>query len=178
MDFKQIQELIKTVNKSNISELSIQDGEFQITIKQGTEMAEGAGMSQNMPMHMMFPMPQMPMQQQGPSIGQGHAPVAIPAPPSPASPADAGGAGSAGAAQGTSIKSPMIGTFYRSSSPDKPPFVNVGDEVKKGQVLCIIEAMKLFNEIESEVSGRIVKVLVDDASPVEYDQPLFLVEPA
>ena len=71
----------------------------------------------------------------------------------------------------------MIGTFYRSSAPDKPSFVNVGDEIKPGQVLCIIEAMKLFNEIESEVSGRIVKVLIDDASPVEYDQPLFLVEP-
>jgi acetyl-CoA carboxylase biotin carboxyl carrier protein len=76
------------------------------------------------------------------------------------------------------IKSPMIGTFYRSAGPDKPSFVNVGDEVKAGKVLCIIEAMKLFNEIESEVSGRIVKVLVDDATPVEYDQPLFLVEPA
>jgi acetyl-CoA carboxylase biotin carboxyl carrier protein len=76
------------------------------------------------------------------------------------------------------IKSPMIGTFYRSSSPDKPVFVNVGDEVSVGKTVCIIEAMKLFNEIESEVSGTIVKVLVDDASPVEYDQPLFLVEPA
>lgn len=75
------------------------------------------------------------------------------------------------------VKSPMIGTFYRASGPDKPPFVNVGDEVKKGQVLCIIEAMKLFNEIESECSGRIVKILVEDASPVEYDQPLFLIEP-
>jgi acetyl-CoA carboxylase biotin carboxyl carrier protein len=75
------------------------------------------------------------------------------------------------------VKSPMIGTFYRSSAPDKPLFVNVGDEIKPGKVLCIIEAMKLFNEIESEVSGRIVKVLVDNASPVEYDQPLFLVEP-
>ncbi|EJF10211.1 acetyl-CoA carboxylase biotin carboxyl carrier protein, partial [Pontibacter sp. BAB1700] len=73
---------------------------------------------------------------------------------------------------------PMIGTFYRSSSPDKPSFVNVGDEVKKGQVICIIEAMKLFNEIESEVSGKIVKVLVDNANPVEYDQPLFLVDPS
>jgi acetyl-CoA carboxylase biotin carboxyl carrier protein len=83
----------------------------------------------------------------------------------------------ASGSQGTPIKSPMIGTFYRSSSPDKPAFVTVGDEVKKGQVLCIIEAMKLFNEIESEVSGRIVKVLAEDASPVEYDQPLFLVEP-
>jgi acetyl-CoA carboxylase biotin carboxyl carrier protein len=76
------------------------------------------------------------------------------------------------------IKSPMIGTFYRSSSPDKPSFVNVGDEVKTGQVVCIIEAMKLFNEIESEISGKIVKVLVDNSSPVEYDQPLFLVDPS
>lgn len=76
------------------------------------------------------------------------------------------------------IKSPMIGTFYRASGPDKPIFVNVGDEIKAGKVLCIIEAMKLFNEIESEISGRIVKILVDDATPVEYDQPLFLVEPA
>jgi acetyl-CoA carboxylase biotin carboxyl carrier protein len=75
------------------------------------------------------------------------------------------------------IKSPMIGTFYRSPGPDKPSFVNVGDEVTTGKVVCIIEAMKLFNEIESEVSGKIVKVLVDDASPVEYDQPLYLVEP-
>jgi acetyl-CoA carboxylase biotin carboxyl carrier protein len=75
------------------------------------------------------------------------------------------------------IKSPMIGTFYRSASPDKPSFVNVGDEIKAGQVLCVVEAMKLFNEIEAEISGRIVKVLVDNASPIEYDQPLFLVEP-
>jgi acetyl-CoA carboxylase biotin carboxyl carrier protein len=75
------------------------------------------------------------------------------------------------------IKSPIIGTFYRSTSPDKPPFVNVGDEIKQGKVVCIIEAMKLFNEIESDVNGRIVKVLVDNAQPVEYDQPLFLVEP-
>jgi acetyl-CoA carboxylase biotin carboxyl carrier protein len=74
------------------------------------------------------------------------------------------------------IKSPMIGTFYRSPSPDKPPFVNVGDEVKPGQTLCIVEAMKLFNEIECEVSGRIVKVLVDESSPIEYDQPMFLIE--
>jgi acetyl-CoA carboxylase biotin carboxyl carrier protein len=76
------------------------------------------------------------------------------------------------------IKSPMIGTFYRSASPDKPAFINIGDEIEPGKIVCIIEAMKLFNEIESEVKGRIVKVLVEDASPVEYDQPLFLVEPA
>jgi acetyl-CoA carboxylase biotin carboxyl carrier protein len=173
MEFKQIQELIKTINKSNISELSIQDGEFQITIKQGAEP------SQEMAMHMMMPaMQHMPVQAlppQMPAAPPVHAPQAIPAPPTPASPADAGGAGAATNAM--QIKSPMIGTFYRSSSPDKPPFVSVGDEIRKGQVLCIIEAMKLFNEIESEVSGRIVKVLADDATPVEYDQPLFLVEP-
>ena len=175
MEYKQIQELIKTINKSNISELSIQDGEFQITIKQG---AEGTGVEGNhsMPMHMMLPMQGMQGMQMS-AMHSGHLPLAQPAPPTPASPADAAaGAIGGGNSQGTPIKSPMIGTFYRSSSPDKPPLVTVGDEVKKGQVLCIIEAMKLFNEIESEVNGRIVKVLAEDASPVEYDQPLFLVE--
>ena len=180
MEFKQIQELIKTINKSNISELSIQDGEFQITIKQGAEAGAGEGMvHQQIPMHMMMQgIPGMQGMHGMPGMQGG--PIAQLAPPTPSSPADAGGAtgGGSESAKGTAIKSPMIGTFYRSSSPDKPAFVNVGDEVKKGQVLCIIEAMKLFNEIESEVSGRIVKVLVDDASPVEYDQPLFLVEPA
>jgi acetyl-CoA carboxylase biotin carboxyl carrier protein len=100
------------------------------------------------------------------------APAAAPAAAAP-SPAPA-----AASANQITVKSPMIGTFYRSAGPDKAPFVNVGDEIKAGQVVCIIEAMKLFNEIESEVSGRIVKVLVDDASPVEYDQALFIVEPA
>jgi acetyl-CoA carboxylase biotin carboxyl carrier protein len=175
MEYKQIQELIKTINKSNISELSIQDGEFQITIKQGVENNGGeGGQHQQMPMHMMMPMQhmQMPGMQQG-----GNTPLAQQAPSTPSSPADAGGATGGWSSKGTPIKSPMIGTFYRTPSPDKPAFVNVGDEIKKGQVICIIEAMKLFNEIESEVNGRIIKVLVDDASPVEYDQPLFLVEP-
>ena len=124
-----------------------------------------------MPMqNMQMPQQMMPGMQQG-----GSTPIAQPAPSTPSSPADAGGG--TGGSKGTPIKSPMIGTFYRTPSPDKPAFVNVGDEIKKGQVICIIEAMKLFNEIESEVSSRIIKVLVDDASPVEYDQPLFLVEP-
>jgi acetyl-CoA carboxylase biotin carboxyl carrier protein len=170
MEFKQIQELIKTINKSNISELSIQDGEFQITIKQGAEVSAEHFQTQ-LPLHMMMPM--QGLQQAPQNIAQipsapAAAHVAAPAESAPAATSNAG----------VPIKSPMIGTFYRSSTPDKPPFVGIGDEVKKGQVLCIIEAMKLFNEIESEVNGRIVKVLVDDASPVEYDQPLFLVEPA
>jgi acetyl-CoA carboxylase biotin carboxyl carrier protein len=161
MEYKQIQELIKTINKSNISELSIEQGDFKIIIKQElTGQVQYAPMPQvQMPLPSMqvAPQPVMPAQQvSGPAEKQN-----APAP----------------AANTITIKSPMIGTFYRSPSPDKPVFVNVGDEIKQGQVLCIIEAMKLFNEIESEVSGRLVKVIADDSSPVEYDQALFLIEP-
>lgn len=164
MEYKQIQELIKTINKSNISELSIEEGDFKITIKQD--------MTGQQPAYVMAPAvaAPMPMPVAAPAPAPS-APAAAPAPAAkPAAPA-------AESATGVTIKSPMIGTFYRSPSPDKPVFVNVGDEVKKGQKLCIIEAMKLFNDIESEMNCRIVKVLVDDTTPVEYDQPLFLVEP-
>jgi len=165
MEYKQIQELIKTINKSNISELSIEDGDFKITIRQEFS-ASGVAMPA-MPMA-----PAMPMMHASAPVAPAAAPVAAaPAAEKAAAPAPAA------SGNGITIKSPMIGTFYRSPSPDKPVFVNVGDEIKAGQVLCIIEAMKLFNEIESEVSGRVVKVLVDDSSPVEYDQPLFLVQP-
>ncbi|HEY0272080.1 MAG TPA: acetyl-CoA carboxylase biotin carboxyl carrier protein [Chitinophaga sp.] len=156
MDFKQIQELVKMVNKSNISELSIEQEAFKITIKQkDNEIQQVYAVPAPAPV----PVAAAPV-----------APAAAPAAPAsaPAAPK---------ADNLVTIKSPMIGTFYRSGGPDKPPFVNVGDEVSSGKVVCIIEAMKLFNEIESEVSGKIVKVLVEDASPVEYDQPLFLVEP-
>ncbi len=162
MEYKQIQELIKTINKSNISELSIEEGDFKITIRQ--ELAQQTQYVA-MPQQMQMPMPQQAPQQ------------ALSAPQSSAPAAEKPAAPAAAASNAVTIKSPMIGTFYRSPSPDKPVFVNVGDEVKAGQVLCIIEAMKLFNEIESEVSGRLVKVIADDSSPVEYDQPLFLVEP-
>jgi acetyl-CoA carboxylase biotin carboxyl carrier protein len=165
MEYKQIQELIKAINKSNISELSIEEGEFKITIKQAQTVTETQMVAMQAPMHQMQMMPQAMPQ----AALQAPAPAAAAAPAAPAA---------APAATGITIKSPMIGTFYRSSSPDKPPFVGVGDEIKQGDVLCVVEAMKLFNEIESEVSGRIVKVLIDDASPVEYDQPLFIVEPA
>jgi len=168
MEFKQIQELIKAINKSNISELTVEEGEFKITIKQ-------AQVSETQFVAYQAPMPMQQMMQQ-PAAQQ-----MISSPQAGAAPAVAGAQSSAAPAASDktiNIKSPMIGTFYRSSAPDKPAFVNVGDEIKQGQVLCIIEAMKLFNEIESEFSGRIVKVLIDDASPVEYDQPLFLVEPA
>jgi acetyl-CoA carboxylase biotin carboxyl carrier protein len=163
MEFKQIQELLKAINKSNISELTVEEGDFKITIKQAQTISETQFVA------VQAPMSSMQLQHAAPQ------PAAIAA-PAPAQPA----AAPAPAANDNlvTIKSPMIGTFYRSSSPDKPPFVNVGDEIKQGQPICIIEAMKLFNEIESEISGKIVKVLIDDASPVEYDQPLFLVEPA
>lgn len=154
MDFKQIQELVKMVNKSNISELSIEQDKFKITIKQKDNETQ-----------QVFTMPATPIQAVTQSVPQ--VAVSAEAPKAPEAKVD----------NLVTIKSPMIGTFYRSPGPDKPSFVNVGDEVTTGKVVCIIEAMKLFNEIESEVSGKIVKVLVDDASPVEYDQPLFLVEP-
>lgn len=158
MDIKQIQELIKFVSRSGVNEVAIEQENFKITIK--TNQA---------PVYVNAALP-APVAAQTSVTMQPPAPIAAETK-----------AASAPAADDTSkyitIKSPMIGTFYRSASPDKPSFVNVGDEVGIGKVVCIIEAMKLFNEIESEVSGRIVKVLVDNASPVEYDQPLFLVEP-
>lgn len=159
MDIKQIQELVKLINKTSIGEITIEEGGTKITIKQKKDPAQ----------HIITAAP----------VAAAPAPVA--AAPA-AAPAPAAGAPAKPAAPKNenyvTIKSPMIGTFYRSAGPDKPPFVNVGDEVAAGKVVCIIEAMKLFNEIESEVKGTIVKVLVDDASPVEYDQPLFLVDPA
>ncbi len=159
MDIKQIQELIKFVSRSGVNEVSIEQKEFKITIK--TNQA---------PTYVTAAIPAVPQQIGAAPQASGAAAPSTPAAPQ-AAPKDE-------TSNYITVKSPMIGTFYRSSSPDKPLFVNVGDEIKSGQVLCIIEAMKLFNEIESEVSGRIVKILVDNASPVEYDQPLFLVEPA
>lgn len=163
MDFKQIQELIKMVNKSNISELSIEQDKFKITIKQKESEVQ-----------QIVTVPALTTAVQPVSVAPQA--MAAPAATSAAAPPAATPAAAANSNLVT-VKSPMIGTFYRSAGPDKPAFVSVGDEVSVGKVVCIIEAMKLFNEIESEVSGKIVKVLVDDASPVEYDQPLFLVEP-
>lgn len=158
MDLKQIHELIKIVNKSNIGEISIEDKDGKVTIKQKEEQVISVAAPQQQ-VYTTAPAPAAP------------APVAPAAPATPA-------AAPAKADNLVTIKSPMIGTFYRRPSPDKPIFAEVGTEVAPGKVVCIIEAMKLFNEIESEISGTIVKILVDDASPVEYDQPLFLVEPA
>jgi len=155
MDLKQIHDLIKVVNKSNIGEISIEDKDGKVTIKQKEEKVTVT----TAPAQMYTSGPAAPVAQAAPS-----APTAAPAAPV--------------ASNLITIKSPMIGTFYRRASPDKPLMVEEGTEVNPGKVVCIIEAMKLFNEIESEVKGTIVKVLVEDASPVEYDQPLFLVEPA
>jgi acetyl-CoA carboxylase biotin carboxyl carrier protein len=169
MDFKQIQELIRMVNKSNIGELTIEEKGFHLTIKQKSEPAQNIIAAPAM-MHS-GGYPQQAMPQQSPAAAQPQQAS------HPAATADKP-KGSDSSDNYVTIKSPMIGTFYRSASPGKPSFVEVGSEVTPGKVVCIIEAMKLFNEIESEVKGRIVKVLAEDASPVEYDQPLFLVEPA
>jgi len=159
MDFKQIQELIKMINKSNIGELTVEQKDFKVTIKQKEQNVTQVVAPQVM---------------QAPAM---QAPIPVAAPTAAAPAAEKPKAAEA-PSNTITIKSPMIGTFYRKSSPDKPNFVEVGTEIGPGTVVCIIEAMKLFNEIESEVKGKIVKVLADDASPVEYDQPLFLVEPS
>lgn len=158
MDIKQIQELIRFVAKSGVNEVAIEQEDFKITIK-----------TNQTPTVVHATVPAAPVYTAAPAAAPAEETVAAAAPTAPAPVADT--------SKYITVKSPMIGTFYRSASPEKPLFVNVGDEIKPGDVLCIIEAMKLFNEIEAEVSGRIVKILVDNASPVEYDQPLFLVEP-
>ena len=176
LDIKEIQELIKFVAKSGVSEVDLEIGEMKISIK--TPPKKGRGQVETV-------VQQIPV-----AAAPSMAPVAVPAAPvaaAPAAPVAASAEPAETPAASTAesddskyitIKSPMIGTFYRKPSPDKDVFVNVGDEISSGSVVCVVEAMKLFNEIESEVSGKIVKVLVDDMSPVEYDQPLFLVDPS
>ena len=158
MDLKEIQALIKFVAKSGAQEVSLETEDFKINIKTGPDASEQ------------------------PTIIQAVAPQQMPAAPA-AAPVEAAPAAPAPAeadenANYITINSPMIGTFYRTPSPDQDAFVKVGDSIKPGDVLCIVEAMKLFNEIESEISGKIVKILADDQTPIEYDQPLFLVDPS
>lgn len=170
MNFKEIQELIRLVNKTDLTELKVKDGEFEIAIRtKKFHKQDGTQYFAQAPQVVTIPSPQT---------------VAPAAPTAPAVAQSATTAASDAAAPSSSaknlleVKSPIVGTFYRSSSPDKPPFIKVGDVISAGDVVCIVEAMKLFNDIESEVAGTIVKVCVEDASPVEYDQVLFLVEPA
>ncbi len=161
MDLKDIQNLIKFVAKSGASEVKLETEDIKITIKTGSDDNKGETTY-------IQQIPAMPAQQHmQPQPQQAAAPLEA----QPNNPAEAD-------SKYVTIKSPIIGTFYRRPSPDKPVFVEVGDTIKEGDVLCVIEAMKLFNEIENEISGKIVKVLVDDSSPVEFDQPLFLVDPS
>jgi len=160
MDIKEIQSLIKFVAKSGASEVKLEMEDIKITIKTGSEAPETTIIQAAAPMAAAPQMvaPQVPVAQ----------PAAVPTNDAPAEENS----------KYITIKSPIIGTFYRKPSPDKPNFAEVGTDVKVGDTVCIIEAMKLFNEIESEVSGKIVKILVDDSTPVEFDQPLFLVDPS
>ena len=165
MEFKQIQELIRFVAKSGVSEVQLEKDDFKIVIKtgkeEGTQPQAYIQQPQNYNTGNFQQQPQQQQQQTNQAAPQQKAEEKAPA----------------ASANYETIKSPMIGTFYRKPSPDKDVFVKVGDKVSKGQVVCVIEAMKLFNEIESDISGTVVKILADDATPVEYDQPLFLIEP-
>ncbi|MBA4745226.1 MAG: acetyl-CoA carboxylase biotin carboxyl carrier protein [Muricauda sp.] len=167
MDIKEIQSLIKFVAKSGASEVKLEMEDIKITIRTGSTSSST---------------PETTIVQQIP-VAQAPS-AAAPAAQAPATTQEAASPAPSDSKKGDddskyiTIKSPIIGTFYRKPSPDKPPFVEVGSSINKGDVLCVIEAMKLFNDIESEVSGKIVKILVDDSSPVEFDQPLFLVDPS
>ncbi len=159
MDLREIQALIKFVSQNSVDEVEINRKDFKLLIKKNPAQVTTAVVS-------------APTMVAAPVAAQ--APAAIPA----AAPAVPAATAAPAATNYIEIKSPMVGTFYRASNPESPNFVSVGDEVAPGKVVCIIEAMKLFNEIESDIKGKIVKILVDNATPVEYDQPLFLVEPA
>lgn len=161
MDLKEIQNLIKFVAKSGASEVKLEMEDVKITIRTGSDTE--TTIVQQMPISQQIPQQVIPVAQP--------AQVQVSNTETPAGSEDDN-------SKYITIKSPIIGTFYRKPAPDKPLFVEVGKTISEGDVLCVIEAMKLFNEIESEVSGTIVKVLVDDSSPVEFDQPLFLVDPS
>lgn len=166
MNLNEIQDLIKFVAKSGVTEVEIEQKDFKITIKSEKQRPE----QQQIIVQAAAPA-QAAIAAPAPAAAPVAAPASAPAAAPAATPADDD-------SKYVTFKSPMIGTFYRSAGPDKEPFVSVGQNITKGSTVCIIEAMKLFNEIEAEFNGKIVKVLVDDASPVEYDQPLFLVDPA
>ena len=170
MKFNEIQELVKLINKSNLTEFKLKDGDFELSIrtkKYGKVRARDIQALQAAPQVVSVPaaMPAMAT------------PPVVPAPAAPAAAAPPAETPESTSSNNLIIKSPIVGTFYRSSGPDKDSFVGIGSIVEVGTVVCIVEAMKLFNEIESEVSGKIVKILVDNESPVQYDQPLFEVEP-
>ncbi|MCB0630691.1 MAG: acetyl-CoA carboxylase biotin carboxyl carrier protein [Saprospiraceae bacterium] len=175
MTFKEIQDLLKLISKLELAEFKLKEDDFELVVRtkdyyKGKE--QGAILPQTAPI--------LPVPAVQPSFSPSQPAPAAPAAPKveeAAAPAESGKKEADNSANYLPIKSPMVGTFYRSSSPDKAAYVKVGDVVEAGSVVCIIEAMKLFNEIESEISGRIVKVMVEDAQPVEYDQVLFLVDP-
>ena len=166
MNYKEIQELLKLINRSEITEFKYKQGDFSLSIK-----ANRAQENQVVVQQVASVLPAAPTAPAAAAPQPMSAPVAESAPAKESAPS-----ASADAAL-VAIKSPIVGTFYRAPSVDKPPYIKVGDTVKVGQVVCIVEAMKLFNEIESDVAGKVVKIVTDDASPVEYDQVLFLIDP-
>lgn len=185
MTFKELQELVKLINKSNLTEFKMKDGEFELSIrtnKHRKQQQQTAQQQSTANAPQTAPIIQMPPVQQ-PYSPPAPQPAPAPTPPSKAAPEptqetqQGGNSAEQEASKYLEVRSPIVGTFYRSSSPEKPPYAKVGDSIEMGQVVCIVEAMKLFNEIESEIAGKVVKVMVEDAQPVEYDQVLFLLDP-
>lgn len=166
MDLKLIKNLLNLISESEVNEVSIEEGDFKIKIKKAADVNSQA------PAHVFAQQPAIPYPAVAPQVNPAEQPVPAEQPATEAPAEDAGNSKS------VTVKSPIVGTFFRSPSPDSDPFVKDGDVVAKGDTLCIVEAMKIMNEIESEYSGKIVKILVEDNQPIEYDQPLFIIEPS
>ena len=169
MDYRDLTNLVKLISKSNLSEFKLKQGDIEVSMKTDKYVKHVASKE------VVVQGAAIPMPSAVPSVDYSEVSNA----PKPADASNVHSADEGSSVVGENqieVKSPIVGTFYRSSSPENPPYIKVGDEINKGDIVCIVEAMKLFNEIESEVSGKVVKVLVEDNSPVEYDQPLFLVE--
>ncbi len=170
MDYKDISKLIKLIDETNLAEFKMRDGDFSIRIR--TDKYSSGRVSGQEAQFVTIPQAAAPQEMVVPQ-----AKPAAGAPPAVAETSGSDAAAEESTANLLEVKSPIVGTFYRSSAPDKPPYIKVGDVISEGDVVCIVEAMKLFNEIESEISGKVVKVMVEDAAPVEYDQVLFLIDP-
>lgn len=181
MTYKEIQDLVRLISKSNLTEFKLKDGEFELSVRTNKHRGK-QGQREAAAQPSIIQMPNVPpaafqMNTAAPAPSTPPMPVSPTAEASPAPAASAPASAEEDTSNYIEVKAPIVGTFYRSSSPEKPAFVKVGDTIEVGQVVCIIEAMKLFNEIEAEVSGKVVKVMIEDAHPVEYDQVLFLVDP-
>lgn len=178
MDVKTIRKLLNLISESDVNEVQIEEGDFKIQVKKQPDVIRQEAPQYQQPPASAYMMPPQEGQQAAAVPPQSQQPAAQQQQPAQQNEQPQGGQQTEPAKETRTVKSPIVGTFYRAPSPDSDPYVQVGDQVKKGDTICIVEAMKIMNEIESEYEGKVAKILVEDASPVEFDQPLFEIEPS